>query len=242
MGESVLKSEDVESIFDRKLGPLMEKLNEVLSSISFLSGKYDELNKTVTELQAKNKEYTTKIQLLGNQVRDLYHEVQLLKKSYDDLEQYGRRECLEIKGIPVMRDEDTDKIVVDLASKIGVNLKESDFSVSHRNPSKNDEKRHSYPAIIVKFTRRVLRDQLYKARSKLKDVTTKDLGFIRSKASKIYITESLTKHRRDLFNECLKYKKDENYRFLWTRYGRIFLRENEDSQAEEIITMAQLDR
>ena len=46
----------------------------------------------------------------------------------DELEQYGRREC------------HTNAIVIKLASKIGVQVKEEDISVSHRlaNPQSNN--------------------------------------------------------------------------------------------------------
>ena len=40
--------------------------------------------------------------------------------------------------------------------------------------------------------------------------------------NRIYINENLTATNRELFKDCLKVKKDFNYRFIWT-HGRIFL-------------------
>ena len=166
-----------------------------------------------------------------------------LDNAYDQLEQYGRRECLEIKGIPETKDENTDRIVINLASKMGVQMNESDISVSHRNPNpKADRSSNSTgPAIIVKFTRRNTRDQLFKSRLKLKNITTKDLGFTRSRDSRIFISESLTSPRKELYLECVRFKKSEGYKYLWTRYGKIFLRADEDSPAILIKDSLQLE-
>ena len=54
----------------------------------------------------------------------------------NDLEQYSRRECLEIRGIPVLgnrpHEENTDNIVIKVAELIGVKINHEDISVSHR--------------------------------------------------------------------------------------------------------------
>ena len=62
-----------------------------------------------------------------------------LKESFNELEQYTRRDCMEIRGIPEISSdtrEDTNEIVVELGRKIGVDLKKEDISTSHRLPSK----------------------------------------------------------------------------------------------------------
>lgn len=84
-----------------------------------------------------------------------------------------------------------------------------------------------HPAIIVKFVRREVGENFYRARKRLKSVSTADLGF---PVAKIYIgNESLTQRNKELLKDCLKFKKDHSYKFLWTNAGRIFLRRNADS-------------
>ena len=60
------------------------------------------------------------------------------------------------------------------------------------------------PAIIVKFMRCDVKDNFYRARKQLKDLTTQDLGY--SEKTKIYLAESLTERNRMLFKDCLKVK------------------------------------
>ena len=103
-------------------------------------------------------------------------------------------------------------------------MERNDISISLRIPSARDSVE---PSIIVKFVRHDVRENFYSARKRLKSVSTADLGF--SEAKKIYINESLTQKNKELFNDCLKFKKDHSYKFLWTNAGTIFLRRDADS-------------
>ena len=98
------------------------------------------------------------------------------------------------------------------------------------------------PAIIVKFVRRDVRDNFYKARKNLYKKTTKDVGLSRTSEHNIYISESLAKRNRDLFNACLKAKKDINHKFVSTQGGKIFLRKDDRSTAIHIKTEGVLQR
>ena len=242
---SVLNQKDIEEILDKKLSQLvakLDKVDEVLSSISFLSKKYDELREKLSTLESTNKELVASNQILKNQVTFLSHQVADLLGKYDELEQYGRRECLEIKGVPVTKDEDTDSIIVNVGAKVGVTIYKSDISVSHRNPGPPNANKttSSDPPIIVKFVSRNVRDSLYRSRFKLKDVSTKDLGYTRFLESRIFIEESLTKDRKAIHKACLRFKKDQKWSYCWTRYGKVFLREHDDSPAIHITSLDQL--
>ena len=92
-------------------------------------------------------------------------------------EQYTRRDCLEIRGIPVQQGEDTNDIIIKLGSKIGVEVNKNDISVSHRLPLGGKAARSDtvYPTIIVKFVRRDVRERYYRARKELKHLTTRNI-------------------------------------------------------------------
>ena len=74
------------------------------------------------------------------------------------MEQYSRRECLEIHGIPQPQDpksENTNDVVLRVGKLMGVNLSQEDISVSHRLPTSTKYKgKRSEPLIIVKFVRK----------------------------------------------------------------------------------------
>ena len=80
----------------------------------------------------------------------------------NDLEQYSRRECLEIQGIPASEDsvnESTNDIVCKISKLMGVEIASEDVSVSHRLPiNKIYKGKRSTQAIIVKFVRKDVND------------------------------------------------------------------------------------
>ncbi|CAH3046994.1 unnamed protein product, partial [Porites lobata] len=94
----------------------------------------------------------------------LVSKLQFCEASLNNLEQYSRRECVEISGIPETEDENTKEIAIKVGSLIGVHITESDLSVSHLLPKQA-------PNIVVKFVRRALRDRFYKARKFLRNKT-----------------------------------------------------------------------
>ena len=148
------------------------------------------------------------------------NEVHQLKQSLNYQEQYLRRDRVDIKGIPVKSKEDTDEIVQNVAEAVNIKIDKADISVSHRlfkhtysqaarNGRENGNRNSFYPPLIVKFTGRNIRDNLYHARKWLKEVTTSDLylGLERAPPNRVFITESLTKSNKELFKETLAVKR-----------------------------------
>ncbi|XP_067020714.1 uncharacterized protein [Acropora muricata] len=233
-----LSTERLEKILDEKLGPLSEQLKEALAMVKSLSTKYEKMEESLGALQEENEVLKEEYASLKSQLLSSANDLKSVQKSLNDLEQYTRRDCLEIRGIPLPEEsqaEDTNEIVLQLSQKMGIPLERNDISVSHRIRSSRTS---VDPAIIVKFVRREVRERLYRARKRLKSITTADFGF--SVDKKIFINESLTPRNKELFKVCLRFKKDNSYKFLWTNAGKIFLRRNADSPVIPINSSADI--
>ena len=119
---------------------------------------------------------------------------------------------------------------MELASAIGVNLNVNDISTKHRLP----ETRKVKDRLIVKFTRRDKREEMYKKRSNLKGKNLSCLPTFgrqhgdRSQRTSIHTNESLTAYRKRLFGKINQFKKDHKFKFLWTTNGKIHLRQRDD--------------
>ena len=164
-------------MLDQKIEPLKavmteskDKMDEVIESITFLSHKYDELYKRVEQLEAEKTAISSENKTLKDTLLQTTKALNKQADICDELEQYSRRDCVEIRGIPVKEDEDTNNLVCEIGAKIGIKLDREDISTSHRIPAMAASNRS--PAIIVKFLRRDLRDSLYDARKKLKDLSS----------------------------------------------------------------------
>ena len=86
----------------------------------------------------------------------------------NNLEQYGRREMIEISGIPHEQNKDCIDLAHQVCKLAAVDIKKKRIEIAHR--IKNGD-------IIVKFTDRLTRDQLYANRVKLKTNQSKTLVF-----------------------------------------------------------------
>lgn len=230
----------------RKIEDLYEKLKKIddlEASLGLLSAKYDDLvkkhdclTKEVKNLRIENR--SLKAQLTSTQELSVQN-----SNDINDLEQYSRRDCLEIRGVPQSKDEDTDEIVKKIGDLMDVDLDDNDISVSHRlsdgfQTRSDGVQIKRVPAIIVKFIRRSDRDEFYSSRKKLKGKSSRDIGFTRQPSQQIYISESLTKKNRELFNASLKAKKSHRFKFIWTSYGKICLRRDANSP---VITIKSFD-
>ena len=85
-----------------------------------------------------------------------------------------------------------------------------------------------------------MRDDLYTPRSKLKNLTIDDIGLGRRSDNKIFIQESLTPSRRELFHKSNEFKKKFKFRYIWSFYGNIFLRRDDASPAVKICSLKDL--
>ena len=90
----------------------------------------------------------------------------------NDLEQYGRTDMLDIRGIPRQNNEDIDKIIDDIASTMGLRLKNLKLT-SVTAPQKNK----NAPIIVKSFTKRT-RDLFLSKRRNLHNKTSIDIDIL----------------------------------------------------------------
>ena len=189
-----------------------------MSFLEFVNAKYEELLEMMKSSKEERKALKDENKILKATIRSIESSLESVTRVNKDLEQYTRKECVEIRGIPVAAtpsEEQTNNIVTNVGKLLGMDITQNDISVSHRMPQTQKHKgKPGPPAIIVKFTRRDVKDNFYRARKQLKDLTTRDLGY--SEKNKIYLAESLTERNRILFKDCLKVKKDMEFKFIWT--------------------------
>lgn len=221
-----------------------ERLQNIEQKQSSLSSKYDNL---LVATQGANQ----KIQELEKSRKDLLNATSSLEDSMygnevaiDDVQQYLRRDCLEIVGIPRVPQDNPNQLVQEVGSLIDVDIGLNDISTTHRLPDTKKVKNR----IIVKFVRRDKREEMYKNRRKLIGKNTSALPSVREEigksipsGSKIHINESLTAYRKRLFGKIHKFKQDNNFKFLWTANGTIYLRESESSSVFRFTTFEEFD-
>ena len=187
MGNEPLTRKVLEEILDVKLSPLKatikEKMAEFRKFIDEANKKYEETNTRMSGIEKGLSNISTENKTLNNMILELEGKITNLKKTCNELEQYSRRECLWIHGIPLPQKErhmkeNTNQLVVKIGDKMGVSVGPEDISVSHLIlTSQKYRRKRPAPAIIVKFAWRDTKEMFYRGRKELRGLTTKDLGF-----------------------------------------------------------------
>ena len=120
----------------------------ILISYGHAIGSLTYMTNECDDFLVKMANFASAKQSLSNDISDLTKEIEMLnkkqiktEKDLECLEQYGRREDLEIHDIPFTQNEKTNEIVKKVANVLKVTIEDKDISTSHR--IFNDSK---YPA------------------------------------------------------------------------------------------------
>ena len=177
----------------------------------FLDAKFDELkeklvedvkNEIKKEMQAFIITQEKRIVELESTVAMLQKHVSHLKQTQDtkldDLEQYGRRLCVRIDGVPEVSNESNEQVFKFIAGKIkeiGEDIPTVVIDRAHRiGKSYNDRSSNKMcKSIIVRFTTFRHRTLFYRSRKKIDNI-------------RIHL--DLTKSRYKLLSDSIKYAKD----------------------------------
>ena len=91
-----------------------KKFIEIEKSQDFQAGTRDTQGNYVAKILAENQNLQKENTLINRKLNDLHEELELENVTKNQLEQYGRREMLEISGIPITQDENFTDIVYNL--------------------------------------------------------------------------------------------------------------------------------
>ena len=217
--------DEIKSPLEAEIGPLKAKLSsiekafsELERSVKLFSSKYDELLKQVQRSNDRTASLSTDVK---NLKEDMKH-CKKIEREIEDLSQYLRRDCLELTGVLPTEEVSCFDLVCSIGKEMGIELQDEDISTAHRLPTYNksvDDK------IIVKFTRRSIRDEFYGKRKAIAGKEVGKVGTLRDLSQdpkkKLFISESLTQARKKLFGSINKFKKDNkdqiqtvHYRYL----------------------------
>ena len=119
------------------------------------------------ELENKQKVIDEQLQTIENlegKILENYFKI-------DDQAQYNRRENLKIHGIEYQNNENIVEIIKDIGKFSGVKIEDGDISCGHRLMSKveldkraaSSVKSSKIPQLIVRFSRRDIKDKLHSA-------------------------------------------------------------------------------
>lgn len=209
------------------LSPLRESVDKIEQAIQTLSGKYDEVLEKLDRQDGQIKDLKKRVTKMESS--ESSNQIKLLKEEINELEWRGRRQNLEIHGLPAEPNEDLLTKVNEVAKKLELPELHDIDAAMHRLPARPNKT----PGIVVRFTRQALRDKWLDSRRKLK----------RSETT-VHILENLTKHNRALLWSARQWARNKQYRYVWHRDGKVFVRRSDGERAflikceEDLLTLS----
>lgn len=216
-------------------------LQELRNGIAGLNTRLEQLPTLVKEIKDIKDRFqqfeigmTAKIEALDSRITELetrkiddedYPQLQSkltqLSVNLASKEQRERFNNVEIKGIPMKKNENLLALVCKLAEFIGQSVAPSDINYVIRARSPTEIK-----PIIVGFIGRYTKENIVAAARSHKNLTAADLGF-HGATSKIFVNDHLTRENKLLLTKTKKEALEKNYKFIWVQNCKILVRKSE---------------
>ena len=164
-------------------------------------------------------------QAKDREISVLKEELKATKQKMNELEQYSRRNCLIISGLPESSGEDVSKLVKQLCRAAGVDIDTIDIDAAHRlgKPTKSKPRN-----VIVKFTTFVKRQQLYAARKQLRSAEPPaDSVLSRAVLDGCFVSEQLTAQNATTMYAARQMRAKDKLCHTWTDGCRMKVRVTE---------------
>lgn len=204
---------------------------DVRASLANLVGRIDSIERRLEVVELRDLTVPTS----SAEVTELQQTVDLLKLELNDRDQENLLSDLDIGHLPEEKGENVLHTVTVLASKLGVTIEDRDIVFAERvgavDASGGDSSARARPRrVVVRLARRDLRDQLLSAARVRRNFSSADIGLV-GPPCRVYINERLTRTNRQLFHRVREECRKRQWRYSWTKRGRIFARQADGKQA-----------
>ncbi|KAH9367553.1 hypothetical protein HPB48_001645 [Haemaphysalis longicornis] len=180
-------------------------------SVEFLGEKYDKILSRLEQAEKAASDVTGLVQELQADVRNKDREIKQIRIALNDAEQYSRRKNIEVHGVPIKDEENLMDVLTEIAGKLQLSTPTVEtVSTAHRLKAKEGK----IPPIIVRFRKRDDRDKWCAKRTTLRE-------------EGIFINENLTQYTKQLLWATKTKAREKNYKFAWTRNGKVLVKEKE---------------
>ena len=210
----------------------MDLINAILNmeeaDLTSLNDSIKTLTLMIKNFQTEIVENSNKIITLQTEKTLMQYNIKILTAEIEDLnvcmnesEQRSRVNNIEIVGLRMPKETETDEsLLIDFSKDIlGLTFVADHFQAVHEVPTKRkDQKR----VVIAAFVNRKMKKLILDEKEKLRE-------FNKNNEHKIYVNEQLSPINRKIFNLALKRKWESNYKFIWARGGKTYVRKDEKS-------------
>lgn len=225
INKKLSQMQTLKSNLDKLMG-LKETVQNIERSVQHLSDTYDNLKDAVNRQEQGIGELRRRMEAV-EQSQDVTM-LSKLKQEVNALEQYNRRQNMEIHGLAQRDGENLITEINKIATQLDLPpLSEKDIDGIHRLRSKEGRD----PVVLVRFSTRTLKTAWFEKKKNL-----------RSKTQGIKFFDNLTAANKRLLWLAKNKARELNYQFVWSSQGTIFVRKQPNARAIRLATESDLDK
>lgn len=229
--------EGFKSEFFNELKAYKSEMEDLSKSVQFISDKLDNTNGMMDEIKKKFVEIKNENQELLMQNSTLKSEVYELKERLRNLEQYSRKNNVEVSGIPATPGEHVSEVVKAVGAALGIEVQDGDVAAAHRVPT---YKKDRQPSLVIQFQNRTMKEAWITKFREKKSLTAQQVNK-NLPSARVYVNDHLTPENKQFLRRLKQKCRDCGYAFAWCRDGRFFARKAQGDAVKRIITCSDMD-
>lgn len=221
--------QEVKSLITCEMSKLINELKEEFTKTTdFIM---DEVKDLRQEVAAKD----VIIKKLQNDQTQLKNEINVIRCRFSTIEKLSRDRNIEMQSVPENRNENVMSIFKALCNSIRYPISDTDIQTCRR-VAKMDSKSKRPRNIVVTLSSPRLRDEIisavhrYNKEHKGNKLNSHHIG-MPGECHQIYVSEHLSPETKQLYAAVRRFAKDNNYTYSWVKFGQIYLRKTDKSDA-----------
>lgn len=233
-------NKDIEKMVTVQVNRAIEDLkSDFTSTTDFLSAEQKDLK---SEIKAKDIE----IKQLQSDLSKSLGSLAKIQSRISAVEKISRDLNLEIHEVPESRTENLMALFKRLCDCLQVTIPESDIRACRR-VAKMDTSSNRPRNILVSLSSQRLRDLLLSSVTRYNKAHPQDklasthIG-LTGETRRIYLAEHLSPEAKELHSAARKFSKAHAFKFVWARFGQIYIRKDEQSPAVHVKSVDSLNK
>lgn len=250
MASATITYDQFGALLDSKLSDMRSAIREDINcAISKLKAEFTETTDHLAALQSDMRTEldiaTKRISKMETEKTALESQINKLNSRISILEKVSRGCNFEIQCVPEKKNENLLSIARTLLTKIKVSIGEVNIKAVKRI-AKIDRNSERPRGILVTLPSERDRDNVisaykrYNKDNKANQLNSTHLG-VHGEERLIYVSEHLSPETKQLHAAARLAGKDLSYKYIWVKYGRIYMRKDDNSNAIHVKNANTLD-
>lgn len=243
---------DIQSKQDKQLGAITADLVKIKQqnadiqktqknleeAVIYTSSQYDDIVTKIGTLEDKIKESTTTRSVQQENSGQIYE----LQSRLEEVNRKLREKSVEIRNIPYTRDENKTEVVKRIYKCLSLDFSNDLVTDVSRVSTKDKNNKPLIVEINTAQSKAQFMGSLknYNKTHRNNPLGTNKLGFA-GNDTPVYASDYLTPHAAKLYYLARDLKRNHNYKYCWSSYGKIYVKKHDDSSAILLKTEAQVE-